>query len=155
LREPVAFFVPGVAKPAGSKKAFCLKRGGNFTGRAVVTDACKGSKSWKANVRHYATKHLASLPSFEVFNTPVKFEAVFILQRPKGHLNTKGGLNAQGSAKPFPTVKPDVLKLARAVEDALTGTVYQDDALIVTETLKKRYGSSPGVAIRISEEVEG
>jgi Holliday junction resolvase RusA-like endonuclease len=47
-------------------------------------------------------------------------------------------------------VKPDVLKLARAVEDALTGILYRDDAQIVTEVLRKRYGDPPRVEIRLS-----
>lgn len=32
---------------------------------------------------------------------------------------------------------PDVLKLARGVEDALTGIVWRDDAQIVNESLSK------------------
>jgi Holliday junction resolvase RusA-like endonuclease len=155
LREPVSFFVEGLAKPAGSKRAFCLKRNGAFTGRAVVTDDCKTSKSWKQVVRHAATAHLSALSSFEVFNTPLKFEACFIMPRPRGHFRASGALSKAGALKPFPAVKPDVLKLTRAVEDALTGVIYTDDALIVTEHIRKRYGDRPGVAVRISEEVEG
>jgi len=33
-----------------------------------------------------------------------------------------------------------VLKLARAVEDALTGVIWADDAQIVDEVIRKRYG---------------
>lgn len=154
MRAPVAFFIAGLPKPAGSKKAFCLRKGGKLTGRAVVTDDCKGSRGWKDHVSNQARKHLAeSFPGFEVFNTALRFEATFILPRPKGHFKPSGALSKAGEERPLPTVKPDVLKLTRAVEDALTGTVYTDDALIVTELIRKRYGDTPGVAIRISEEV--
>ena len=42
---------------------------------------------------------------------------------------------------------PDVLKLARGVEDALTGIVWRDDAQIVNESLNKVVGAAaPGAA---------
>jgi Holliday junction resolvase RusA-like endonuclease len=52
--------------------------------------------------------------------------------------------------RPYPTVAPDLDKLARAVGDALTGSVYADDALIVDLHLYKRYGP-PGVVITAGE----
>lgn len=155
MREPVSFFIPGLAKPAGSKRAFCLKRNGAFTGRAVVTDDCKTSRGWKDHVSNQARKHLAAnFSGFEVFNTPVKFEVCFFMPRPKGHYRRSGALSKAGEDKPFPTVKPDALKLTRAVEDALTGIVYKDDALIVTEHIQKRYAERGfGVFVRVSQEV--
>jgi Holliday junction resolvase RusA-like endonuclease len=59
----------------------------------------------------------------------------------------------KASAPIAPPVKPDVLKLARAVEDAMSGIIYKDDAQIVTERLCDRYGILPGVAIQVEEEV--
>jgi Holliday junction resolvase RusA-like endonuclease len=44
-----------------------------------------------------------------------------------------------------------VLKLARAVEDALTGVVWRDDAEIVAEGLAKLYGTPERVEISITE----
>ena len=48
---------------------------------------------------------------------------------------------------------PDVLKLARAVEDALSGVCYSDDALIVEEALRKVWADEWGVLVTI-EEIE-
>lgn len=35
----IRFFIPGIPSPGGSKSAFCLKKDGVYTGRAVVVDA--------------------------------------------------------------------------------------------------------------------
>ena len=49
-----------------------------------------------------------------------------------------------------------MLKLARAVEDAMSGVVYRDDAQVVTEVLRKRYGepARAEVAIRPCDAVQ-
>jgi Holliday junction resolvase RusA-like endonuclease len=64
----------------------------------------------------------------------------FFLKRPLGHYGT--GRNARvlkHSAPAAPAVVPDVGKLARAVEDALSGITYTDDSRIVTHYSTKRY----------------
>jgi len=43
-----------------------------------------------------------------------------------------------------------VLKLARGVEDALSGILYMDDAQIVSERLTKLYGSPARVEITVT-----
>jgi Holliday junction resolvase RusA-like endonuclease len=68
----------------------------------------------------------------------VSFE--FVKPRPKSHYGS--GKNAEvlkDSAPAAPGVRPDALKLARAIEDALTKVVYTDDSLIVSEAISKRY----------------
>ena len=65
---------------------------------------------------------------------------VFHRPRPKGHYGT--GRNervVKDSAPAYPTGTPDGLKLARAVEDALTGVIVTDDARFVSEHIGKRY----------------
>jgi Holliday junction resolvase RusA-like endonuclease len=48
----------------------------------------------------------------------------------------------------YPTTKPDLDKLARAVLDALTGVYYLDDAQVVSLDLQKAYThGAPGVYI--------
>lgn len=147
--QPIIFFVPGVAKPAGSKTAFGLKSGGHYTGRFVVTDACKGSKPWKKVVSAEAMNHKPAMP----LDCPLSARFSFIISRPKCHYRT--GKNAhilKDDAPLHPTSKPDVLKLTRAVEDALTKIIYVDDSQIVTEHISKRYGSAPGVNIEINRD---
>lgn len=147
IRLPlVRFFAVGQPQPAGSKRAFRNPR----SGRILVTDDNKRSKPWQAIVasagaEQMGAEFLISIPSLEV-------DLDFIVPRPKGHYGT--GRNAallKPSAPAFPAVKPDVLKLARSVEDALTGVVWRDDAQIVTERLTKRYGSPAGVRVTVWE----
>jgi Holliday junction resolvase RusA-like endonuclease len=45
--------------------------------------------------------------------------------------------------------RPDVLKLARAAEDALTGIVWRDDSQIVHETLAKVYGEPERLEVAV------
>lgn len=138
----ISFFVSGTPKPAGSKRAFFIKK----LGRAIVTDANPQAKDWKTDVKHEAQRHY-NLP---LLDGPLAVSFEFHLLRPKSHYRT--GKNAhllrEGAPK-YPASKPDALKLSRGVEDALTGIIWKDDAQIVTEQLTKRYGDKPGVKIII------
>lgn len=60
----------------------------------------------------------------------------FYMARPKGHYN-KYGIKEKAPA--FPTVRPDVLKMSRAVEDALNNVIWHDDSQIISEHICKRY----------------
>lgn len=142
---PISFFVAGVAKPAGSKRAFFIKK----LNRAIITDANPNSKDWKIDVKHRAQERYDG----PLLTCPLAVKFTFYILRPKGHYRT--GKNIQllrDGAPAFPASKPDVLKLSRGVEDALTGIIWKDDAQIVTEHIAKRYAHAPGVQIDIYEE---
>jgi len=145
----IEFFVAGIPKPAGSKTAFAIKKGGVYTGRTVVMDACKKTKSWQATVKAEARKHAPATP----FDGPIEVFLCFSLPRPKFHYGKGKNLGELKSTAPYyPTGRPDVLKLARAVEDAMTCVVYGDDAQIVRERIIKVYTggkTSPDVGVRI------
>jgi Holliday junction resolvase RusA-like endonuclease len=146
----ITFFVQGIAKPAGSKRGFALKKHGVFTGRVVITDDCKTSRDWKTDVKYSARAAYQGA----LITGAIDVTFTFLVTRPKGHYRT--GKNAgllRDSAPKFPTVKPDLLKLARGVEDAITGIIWRDDCLIVDEHLKKRYADVPGVRVEIKEAV--
>lgn len=146
----IYFTVFGTPKPAGSKTAFAIKRGGVYTGRTVVMDACKKTKSWQAIVKAEAKKHAPEKP----FDGAIWVEFTFYMPRPKSHFGTgKNSDKIKLTAPSYPTGKPDALKLARAVEDALTGICYVDDAQIINEEISKSYdnGTGAGVEIRIME----
>lgn len=156
MKPRLTFFVLGVPKPAGSKRAFPIYRGKGPNKqfiRAVVTDACAGSKDWKTTVAWEAKRVWCGDPLLE---GPVHLGLTFYMPRPKAHFRSgKHSAELKDSAPSHHTSKPDVLKLARAVEDALTGIVYSDDSQIADERLKKLYTggcqSQPGVLITISE----
>jgi Holliday junction resolvase RusA-like endonuclease len=146
--EYVAFTVYGEAKPGGSKKGFVDPR----SGRVVVVEDSK-NKPWRrevaaAGLRAIAVGNEAEQPHFPSGALAVEF--TFFRPRPLGHYGT--GRHA-GRVKPtaplWPTTRPDVLKLARAVEDALTGVVWHDDSQIVDERLRKCYGEPERVEIGV------
>ena len=151
---PIEFFVPGVPKTAGSKKAFPIWRGKGpskqFVRSVIVDDAGQAGKDWRASVQYEAVRRFKEVLGREAapFQGPLAVEFVFNVTRPKGHTGRKG---LHSWAPAFPTTKPDVLKLARAVEDALTGIVWKDDAQIVAEVLRKRYSDNPGCLIHVRE----
>ena len=141
--QPISFTVNGVAAPAGSKKGFYNKK----AGRVIITDDSKRSRPWKAMVSDAALEAMTGpengsrvLSIREPLDGPLLLEITFWVTRPKSHFGTGRNADVVKPGAPFaPTVKPDLLKLARAVEDALTGIVYGDDAQIVCETLQKAY----------------
>lgn len=129
----VTFTVYGVAAPAGSKRGFYNPK----ARRVIVTDDSKRSRPWKAQVADAAAQ---AMNEGQLLDGPLLCDITFWIPRPKGHFGT--GRNAgvvRASAPPAPTVKPDLLKLARAIEDACAGVIYRDDAQITCEVLQKAY----------------
>lgn len=143
MADPFELTVFGTAEPAGSKKAVPLGRGGMNPHRYGVVDANPRAGKWKVNVSQHAG---LAMQNRKLLEGPLTVTFTFFVKRPKGHYGVHG---VRRSAPPFPDVRPDVLKLARAVEDALSGVVYRDDAQIVDERLVKRYGEPERVEIRI------
>ena len=88
---------------------------------------------------------------FEPLRGALQVEFAFYRVRPSGHKVGRNGPNKGWREHPFPTSRPDLLKQARAIEDALNGVLYHDDSQIVTELLSKRWGEAPGVTITIRE----
>lgn len=71
---------------------------------------------------------------------PVLLEVIFYRVRPSSHFRKDGTLSAEGERNLYPTTKPDRGKLLRTIEDALTGTLYQDDAQVVGGQVRKAWG---------------
>lgn len=155
----ISFFIPGLPKPAGSKRGFPIYRGPRaakvFTGHVAMVDACETSKDWKRAVAIAAKAALP--PGFKPLEGPLRVSFVFYMPRPKGHFRTgKNSSLLKADAPVYPMFKPDVLKLARAVEDALTSVAWVDDAQIFSEHLEKFYQanhpfSQTGVQVQIEE----
>jgi Holliday junction resolvase RusA-like endonuclease len=149
----VAFTVYGKPQPAGSKRGFPIKRGGEYTGKVAVVDDAKGSRAWKQEVASVAVKAMSGtlddLP-FVILNGPLMLEVTFYLARPKSHYRTGKHAELLREAAPaYPTTRPDATKLVRAVEDAMTGIVWNDDAQVVTQVVHKRYGIPERACIRV------
>ena len=150
--SPISFFVPGVPKTAGSKRAFPLWKGKGsnrqFVRSIITDDSGAAGKAWRSVVQDAAREAFGGSPLIE---GPLRVTFDFFVQRPKCHVGAKG---LKPSAPRQPTTKPDLLKLARAAEDALTGIIWKDDAQITTEVLRKRYADKPGMLVCVWEDVE-
>lgn len=160
----ISFFVPGIAKPGGSKNAFALKNKktgalllNKKTGRPIinVVDTSK-NQNWKADVKSFAltAMHAAGLrgPVIEALYMSVEF----VMLRPKCHFGSgKNAKSLKTGAKPAPldhTQTPDRTKLLRSLEDAMTGVVWRDDTQIVAGPINKRWtrpGETPGAYVAI------
>lgn len=146
-KPPIKFFVPGIPKTAGSKRAF-MKPGMKFP--VIVDDAGKAGKDWRGDIKRFASEYA----SLDLITSALEVTFTFQMPRPSGHFGSgknKGVLKA--SAPRFHITKPDVDKLSRAVLDALTGVIWKDDSQVTTKLVRKRFGV-PGVWITIRDQVE-
>jgi Holliday junction resolvase RusA-like endonuclease len=139
----IQFVVYGKPQPAGSKRAFPFKKRDGKIGVAV-SDANPNSRDWKNAVASAARE---AFTCESLIDGPVRLYLEFYLPRPKSHLKSNG--DYRGSAPLFHVQRPDVLKLARGVEDALTGVIWRDDSQIFAETLGKSWGEPARVEVRI------
>ncbi|MCE5269162.1 MAG: RusA family crossover junction endodeoxyribonuclease [Planctomycetaceae bacterium] len=81
---------------------------------------------------------------------PIALRLVFERPRPKGHFGSgKNASVVKSSAPDYPTSKPDSTKLTRAVEDSLTGVLWQDDSQVVEHHISKRWGLFFRVYVRV------
>jgi Holliday junction resolvase RusA-like endonuclease len=137
--------VVGIPRPGGSKRAFVNPK----TQRMVVMDDCKENRNWRSDVK--AAYLAAGGPYFGAGALRVCFQ--FYFPRPKGHYGS--GRNSERVRYGAPQrhiVKPDLTKLIRSTEDALTGVAWRDDNQICEQTCAKLYcegSEQPGVLILI------
>lgn len=142
----VAFTVCGVAAPAGSKRA--LPAGGRPGARPIIVDDSKRSRPWKRDVAKTAA---AAMSGRQLLLGALELHVVIYMPRPKGHFGTGRNAGAVKTSAPgWPTVKPDVTKLLRAIEDACTGIVWRDDAQVVVQRAEKRYGEPARAVVAVA-----
>ena len=132
----VTFTVIGHPEPGGSKRAVPLK---GEKGGARVVDANRKVMPWRSLVAGAAQE---AMQGTEPMRGALGLVVTFYVQRPRGHYGT--GRNAgtvKQSAPRAPTVRPDVTKLIRAVEDACTSILWRDDSQVTVQVGRKRYGT--------------
>lgn len=141
----ITITVHGLPAPQGSKKAFRNQ----YSGRIQMTESSAKVKPWRADVKSAAEEAVEELPGWLPLDGPLLVSMVFTFARPKGHFGT--GRNAgrvKPSAPPRPAGTPDLSKLVRSTEDALTGLIWADDARVVEyRRLAKHYASDGGVDV--------
>jgi hypothetical protein len=150
----INFTVRGVPRSAGSKTSGVTK-----TGRIFHRPASKYQQPWQYAVASAGVEVAERLTAAEALERTafmaggaIVASMWFCYRRPRSHY--KGGDIARGEltakAPPFKSSKPDVIKLARAVEDALSGVLFHDDAQIVSyAALEKRFWTFDGVVVEL------
>ena len=138
----ISFFVPGLARPKGSKQPFPIYKGKRgqpreFTGKvALVESAGKSLKAWEQDIRAAAAREMDGSALLE---GPISVSLVFSLPKPKA---------APKSRRLWPCgQRNDLDKLARSVLDGLTNRVIVDDGQVVQLTATKAYGDPPGAYV--------
>lgn len=148
----LAFTVLGRAAPGGSKRAFRNPH----TDEIVVTDDAKGGQPWRELVQSAALQALngAGTPAFP--DGPLILDVCFYRARPRSHYGSgRNDDRLKPSAPTFPTTRPDSTKTLRALEDALTGIAWRDDAQVVTQLVCKRWaarGELERVEVRVNTQ---
>ncbi|MEJ4100904.1 RusA family crossover junction endodeoxyribonuclease [Corynebacterium mastitidis] len=107
MTTPIRFFVPGLPAPQGSHR---------HVGGGRLIESSRAVKPWRTTVARVAREHITT-----PFSGPVELRVEFHMPRPK----------AWGRHRDDPmTVRPDLDKLLRAVDDALTGVAFRDDSQV-------------------------
>jgi Holliday junction resolvase RusA-like endonuclease len=149
--------VYGQPAPQGSKRGFINK----WTKRVVLVESSDKVKPWREAVKMEALQMRNGPP----IDGPISVSMVFTFNRPQGHYRTGKNANLlRDSAPKRPSGTPDLSKLIRSTEDALTDAgVWKDDARVVEYTrVAKVYVDedadalrSPGVVIVVTPLVSG
>lgn len=141
--QPIRITVYGIAKPAGSKRAFTLRRKNGKIG-VGIEDSCESLPEWMASVAAAAS---IAMGGRDPMTCPLSVFITVVLPRPKGDYRANGELKP--SAPAHHTKKPDATKLQRGIEDAMTGIVWKDDSQVVRICTEKRPGERPRAEIVI------
>lgn len=130
----ITFTVYGAAQAKGSMRAF-TPRGMNHP---VITDSNRSVKGWQNMIAAGAMHALDALPPEDrhLIAGGVRCEVTYYLPRPKA-------LDAPRyrGVEVLHTKRPDVDKLTRAVLDALSHRLWNDDAQVVELIAVKRYAA--------------
>lgn len=135
--------VYGTPGPQGSKKFVGLTK----QGRGILVESSKKVKPWRQEVKAAAQQ---ARNGANPIDAPISLRMIFTMPKPG---------SAPKRKRTFPMRMPDLSKLARSTEDALTEAgIWRDDARIVEYTrLAKVFPGedpealeAPGVRIVIS-----
>jgi len=132
----IDFEIPGKPVPKGRPR---------FAGRAGCSGAPvvytpKTTAEYERKVRRAAEEQM-TLHRYDPTEDALALEVIFYMRRPK----------SVPPSRRFPSVKPDIDNLLKAVVDGMNGVVYADDKLVVDVHVAKRYAlakDEPRVVVR-------
>ena len=138
MSPAITIAVYGLPAPQGSKR---------HVGKGVMVESSKHVKPWREAVKSAAIEARAPM-YWVVLDEPVVVQMVFTMPKPA---------SAPKRRRTWPARMPDLSKLVRSTEDALTDAgIWRDDARVVTCVATKVYPNehpyslaSPGAVIHI------
>ena len=138
--QKLMFEIPGSPIGQGRPKFSTIN------GHAKAYDPEK-SRNYKAYVRMLATQAMKET-GFERIDGPcaVLINAFFEVPKSKSKRFREAAL--KGTERP--TKKPDADNIVKAIQDALNGLVYKDDAYIVHLACQKFYSDNPRVEVFVT-----
>lgn len=134
---PVAFVVPG--EPIGKGRP----RIGKVGNHARMFTPAK-TANYEGLIAHAGHQAMAGR---ELIEGPVMVELHIALSIPQSMSKKRKAQAIAGDL--FPTKKPDMDNVIKAIYDGLNGVVWKDDVQVVDAHVRKRYGETPGVKVRI------
>jgi Holliday junction resolvase RusA-like endonuclease len=137
LWQIVEFFVPG--EPVGKGRPRVGKVGQHarlFTPAKTV--------NYEGLIAHAGSQ---AMQARALIDGPVLVEMHMGLSIPQSMSKKRKALAVAGRV--FPTKKPDMDNVIKAIFDGLNGVVWVDDVQVVDTMVRKRYAETPGVRVRV------
>jgi Holliday junction resolvase RusA-like endonuclease len=136
VADAITFTVKGM-KPAS--------QGSKVLMRGRMVESCKDLPRWRSLIAR-----TAEALGVGVIPGPVSLSVVFVFARPANHFKKSGAIKP--NAPRWHMVRPDIDKISRALADALTKVLFEDDARVVSLIAQKRYcvgDEQPGAIVTI------
>lgn len=119
-------------------------RASTIGGRARLYTPSK-TKNYEQRVKDEALKAMGGMPYFE---TPCLVELSIICAVPASYPRKKREQALAGEL--LPTKKPDADNVIKAIFDAFNGVVWRDDVQATDLIVRKRFGETPHVEVRVT-----
>lgn len=117
--------------------------------RGIDPAKSKNYKTWVKFCALNAFRKLETKNTKKLLKSPLKVKLLIYRSIPKS--DNKKLKNKKQNNDVLPIVKPDIDNVFKAVTDALTGIIWQDDKQIVNAEIAKRYSDVPRVEVEIEE----
>ena len=138
--QKLKFEVPGSPIGQGRPKFSTIN------GHAKAYDPEK-SRNYKAYVKLLATQAMRE-QGFTMIDGPCCLDILAFFEVPKS--KSKKFRQAALEGRERPTKKPDADNIVKAIQDALNGLTYKDDAYIVNLGCQKFYSDNPRVEVFVT-----
>ena len=138
--KSIQIIVFGSPVPQGSMRAF-MPKGWN---RPILTSDNPKLKGWRQEIAGAASDAMRKQKLSVFASQAIAVICEFYFDRPK---SLKKSVRHK-------ITRPDADKCARSVLDALTGTVYKDDAQVISLHVVKEFSDEPRAEIQVQVEEE-